>query len=436
MSPQHEIRMAAASTPFSRRSVLKAGLLGAGAALSTSLLAACSTGGGSSSGGKTTIRVWDWYTGQTAGMKKLIADFEESHKSITVEHRVIADPNSYLVALQAAVSGGNVPDIFAPGERALTYGKQGVSLDLKQSLGSSFLATNQEFTVDGKQYAVGYMAQTFGLFYNPDVLAKAGVDGEPETWDDLIEAAAKINATGVPTLAIGNNPTSNTGDFFFPLITQVTDDPTYFLKLDALSKGASWDSAPVRKAIELNEKIIAGKVFVANSTGVTSQQAERLFYTEGAAMLYSGSFEPQAFAQDAPASFVKKYKVMKFPAYATGKRHWNADQAGAAYSVSSQTKSKDATLEFIKYMYEPTRYSALMNGTMAMPSTKDAVDKITSPIIKQMAGWLDDGCPHIPFGAGTLAVGDPLSKIYSDPTLSSSQVSKEIQAAVLNAAGK
>jgi ABC-type glycerol-3-phosphate transport system substrate-binding protein len=422
----------------SRRSVLKFGLAGATFAATGSLAACAPT---STGGGKTTIRLWDWYTGQTASMKRLIAQFEESHKSITVEHRVIADPNSYLVSLQAAVSAGNVPDIFAPGERALTYGRQGVSLDLKSAMGSSFLkdffpATNQEFTVDGKQYGLGYMAQTFGLFYNPAMLAKAGVDGEPETWDDLIEAAGKINATGVPTLAIGNNPTSNTGDFFFPLITQVTDDPTLFLKLDALEKGTTWDSEPVRKAIALNEKIISGNVIVKNSTGLTGQQAERLFYTGGAAMLYSGSFEPQAFAQDAPKAFVNSYKVMPFPAYASGKRHWNADQAGAAYSVSSETKSKDATLEFLKYMYEPSRYSKLMNDSMAMPATKDATAKITSPIIKQMAGWLKDGCPHIPFGAGTLAVGDPLSKIYSDPSLSPNSISKEIQAAVLNAAGK
>jgi ABC-type glycerol-3-phosphate transport system substrate-binding protein len=374
-------------------------------------------------------------------MKKLIAEFEASHKSITVDHRVTSDPNAYLVSLQAAVSANNIPDIFAPGERALTYGKQGVSADLKSELGSSFLkdffpATNQEFTVGGKQYAIGYMAQTFGLFYNPAILSKAGVDGEPETWDDLIAAAAKINATGVPTLAIGNNPTSNTGDFFFPLITQVTDDPTLFLKLDALEKGVSWDSDPVRKAIALNEKIIAGKVFVPNSTGITNQQAERLFYTGGAAMLYSGSFEPQAFQTDAPPAFAKSYKVMQFPAYASGKRHWNADQAGAAYAVSSQTKSKDAVNEFLNYMYEPSRYSKLMNDSMAMPATQAATEKISSPIIKQMAGWLKDGCPHIPFGAGTLAVGDPLSKIYGDPTLDPSTVSKQIQAAVLNAAGK
>jgi len=54
----------------------------------------------------------------------------------------------------------------------------------------------------------------------------------------------------------------------------------------------------------------------------------------------------------------------------------------------------------------------------------------------QMTSWLlgGEGCPHIPFGNGTVAAGDPLSQIFEgkgDPAA----VAKEMQAAVLNAKG-
>jgi len=436
--PQRMLAASALGAELSRRTVFK--LVGAGAAAAA--LASCTPAGtstGGSSGGKTVVRMWSWYVGQKDEFPKVIKAFEAKHPSIKIDNRIFGTPDQYLPALQAAISGGDVPEIFAPHTRALTYGKQGVSADLIKELGSSFLkdffpATNQEYTLGGKQYAVGYMAQTFGLFYNPDLLAAAGVNGEPETWDDLIAAAAKINATGKATLAFSANPTVSAGDFFLPLITQVSDDPTYFLKLDQLESGFSWDSDVVVKALQLNDKIVKAKVFQPRTTGTSGVQAEQLFYTGGAAMFFSGSWTPQSLVQDAPPEFGKKYKVMKTPAISSGGRHWTADQAGAGWSVAAGSKAKDAALEFLKFMYSAEQYSPMMNGSNSMPSTASAAAMIESPIIKLMTSWLPDGCPHIPFGAGSAAGLEPLGKIF-DQTESPEKVAKEMQAAVLNARG-
>jgi len=438
---QRTLAASALEVEFTRRTLLRAGLGTAAMAAMAPLLAACGSSGSSAGGtnGKTVVRMWSWYTDQKDEFPKVIKAFEDKNPSIKIDNRIFGTPDQYLPALQAAVAGGDIPEIFAPHTRALTYGKQGVSADLKKELGSSFLAdffppTNQEYTADGKQYAIGFMAQTFGLFYNPELLAAAGVDGEPETWDDLIAAAAKINATGKSTLSISCNPTVSAGDFFLPLITQVSDDPTYFLKLDQLQEGFSWDSDVVVKALQLNDKIVKAKVFQPGTTGTSGPQSQQLFSTGGAAMFFSGSWTPQGLVQDAPPAFVKKYKVMKTPAIAKGKRHWTADQAGAGWSVAEGSKAKDAALEFLKFMYLPEQYSPLMNRSNSMPSTRSAAAKIESPIIKLMTSWLPDGCPHIPFGAGSAAALDPLGKIF-DQTGSPEEVAKEMQAAVLNARG-
>jgi ABC-type glycerol-3-phosphate transport system substrate-binding protein len=423
-----------------RRSLLKFGLAGAGAAATAGLLSACSGGSSSSSsGGKTTVRVWSWYTEQKDTLPKVIKDFEAKHPNIKVNLRIFGTPDQYLPALTAAVSGGDVPEIFAPHVRAITYGEQGISADLKKELGSSFLkdffpAENQEYSKGGKQYAIGWEAQTFGIFYNPDIFAQAGVDGEPETWDDLIAAAAKINATGKKSVAFSANPGTSALDFFLPLITQVTDDPTYFLKLDQLEKGYKWTNAPVVQALELNDKIVKANVFQPGTTGTSGDQATQLFYTGGSAMLYAGSWIPQGLIQNATPDFVKKYKIMKTPAIKSGARHWTADQAGAGFAVSETSKAKDAALELVKYLYSPDVYSKLMNQSNSMPATQSAVERVTSPQIKLMASWLPDGCPHIPFGAGSSAAGDPLTKIF-DQKAPASEVAKEMQAAVLNAKG-
>jgi hypothetical protein len=53
-----------------------------------------------------------------------------------------------------------------------------------------------------------------------------------------------------------------------------------------------------------------------------------------------------------------------------------------------------------------------------------------------MTSWLldGDGCPHIPFGPGSVAAGDPLAKIF-DGKGEPAAVAKEMQQAVQNAKG-
>ncbi|MBO0813497.1 MAG: extracellular solute-binding protein [Microlunatus sp.] len=424
-----------------RRTLLQAGLAGAGAALTGGSLAACSGGSGSSSGGKTTVRLWSWYTEQQNTLPKVLKDFESKHANISVQMRIFGTPDQYLPALTAAVSGGDVPEIFAPHVRALTYGEQGISADLKKDLGTDFLkdffpAENQEYTdpANGKQYAIGWEAQTFGIYYNPDLFARAGVNGEPQTWDDLIAVAAKVNASGKQSVAFSANPGTSALDFFLPLITQVTNDPTYFLKLDQLADGFAWTNKPVVDALSLNDRIVRAGVFQKGTTGTSGEQASQLFYTGASAMLYSGSWEPAGFIQNASPAFVKKYKVMRTPALKSGARHWTADQAGAGFSVSETSKAKDAALELIKYLYTPDIYSKLMNDSASMAATQSGVARATDPKIKLMASWLPDGCPHIPFGPGSSSAGDPLQKIF-ESSASPQQVAKDMQDAVTNAKG-
>jgi maltose-binding protein MalE len=140
--------------------------------------------------------------------------------------------------------------------------------------------------------------------------------------------------------------------------------------------------------------------------------------------------------KNAPAAFAKKYKVMKTPAIAAGKRHWCANQAGAGWAVAETSKNKAAALEFLRFLYSADQYSPTMNDSNSMPATKSAAARIQLPIMKQMTSWLieGDGCPHIPFGPGSTAAGDPLSKIF-DGTGQPAAVAKEMQQAVLNAKG-
>lgn len=179
--------------------MLKAGGTAAAALAMAQLVAACAPSG-RSSGGNTVVRMWSWYKDQQDEFPKLIKAFEEKDPSIKTENRIFGTPDQYLLALQAAAEG-DVPEIFAPRARALVCGTPGISADPTKELGSTFLqdffdSADKEYTTGGKQYAVGWLAQTFGIFYNPDLLAapgrarRGGMDRRSERVRDFLASDA------------------------------------------------------------------------------------------------------------------------------------------------------------------------------------------------------------------------------------------------------
>jgi ABC-type glycerol-3-phosphate transport system substrate-binding protein len=399
-----------APSTLSRRSVLRGGLAGAAALAAPAIVSGCDspdTGGSTSTGGKATVRLWTWYNEQRDEWPKLVDEFQSANPNVVVQNRVFGDPDSYLPALQAAVSAGDPPEIFAPHVLAIEYGKAGVSANLTADLGEDFLkdffkSTRDEYTDAGKQYALGWMAQTFGIFYDPALFAQAKAD-VPETWDDLKVAADRLKAVGKLPLAVSNSPGTSGLDFFLPLITQVTDNPQLVLDLDLQRNGARWDSAPVIQALAKVDELNKAGALVPNANALQGPQAEQLLYTGKAAMLFSGSWTPQGFVQNAPEAFVKRYKVAETPAWAAGRKHWTANQAGAGLAVSNNSKNKAAALDFVKFIYEPQRYIRTMNASNSMPSTQTAGAQVSNPILKQMTQWLLEGkgAAHILFGKGS-----------------------------------
>ncbi len=127
---------------------------------------------------------------------------------------------------------------------------------------------------------------------------------------------------------------------------------------------------------------------------------------------------------------------MKTPAIRAGAKHWTANQAGAGWAVSETSKNKDAALTFIKFLYDEANYSPTMNNSNSMPATKSAAAVIENATMKQMTSWLieGEGCPHIPFGNGTVAAADPMVQTFEGKG-EPAAVAKQMQAAVQNAKG-
>ena len=70
-------------------------------------------------------------------------------------------------------------------------------LDKFVSSYGSNIGKNQLIRIDGKVYAVAFMANAQHLFYREDILKQAGINTPPKTYEEMIDAAEKIRSQGL-----------------------------------------------------------------------------------------------------------------------------------------------------------------------------------------------------------------------------------------------
>jgi multiple sugar transport system substrate-binding protein len=149
------------------------------AALTT--LAGCSGGGSADSGQATTVNWWTWSPDQAIAYEQCIPAFEKANPTIKVK---ITNYNvsDYFTKLTSGFVSGDAPDAFMNSVTYLqSYAGQGQLLALddyiskdKLDLGQYAIGTDGWKYKDGKQYALPMDWATGALYYNKDLLAKAG----------------------------------------------------------------------------------------------------------------------------------------------------------------------------------------------------------------------------------------------------------------------
>ena len=367
-----------------------------------------------SSGEPAVVRFWSWYTDQEDQFPKIVADFEALNPNIKVDLQIKADvEGAYLPALLAAAAADDLPEIYAPHVYSVEFGRNGLAADLLKELGADFMSdffpsANSMFLAGGAQYAVGWMAQTMGFYYDPDIFAAAGIDGEPATWDEMTVASNMIKEKVAGNLGMmqeANNGFS-VNDLWFPMITGFSGDPDTVRALDAGE--IPWTDQSVVDALTLYRRTLDEGLWAEGQTGMDQVACLNALYAGKGAAFYSGSWNPGRIYKDAPPELLERLKVMKTPAVAAGGRHWTGNSAGAAFSVANNSPNKDAALTFMKYLYSPDVYAWTMSESVSLPATKSAAEQVTDPIIKTMASWLPDGCRHWLTGPAGQIVADTI----------------------------
>ena len=166
--------------------------------LSASAIAGCG-GSSESSSGSADLTLWTGFTDRELGvMKDVIADFEKTHPDIHV--KVVGGISDDKIV--AAIRGGNAPDVahsFDAGAYTGAYCSNGAWIDLADYMNQDGLSDDvfpevprQYSQFEGTRCALPMLADVYGLYYNKDLFAKAGLDGPPQTVSQLMDYAKKL----------------------------------------------------------------------------------------------------------------------------------------------------------------------------------------------------------------------------------------------------
>ena len=166
--------------------------------LSASVIAGCG-GSSESSSGSADLTLWTGFTDRELGvMKDVVADFEKTHPDIHV--KVVGGISDDKIV--AAIRGGNAPDVahsFDAGAYTGAYCSNGAWIDLADYMKQDGVSDDvfpevprQYSQFEGTRCALPMLADVYGLYYNKDLLAKAGLDSPPKTVSQLMDYAKKL----------------------------------------------------------------------------------------------------------------------------------------------------------------------------------------------------------------------------------------------------
>ncbi|UOE44835.1 ABC transporter substrate-binding protein [Agromyces larvae] len=275
----------------------RAGALIAAAAVPALVLTGCAgpSGGGQSSDTISVVTRWAAGSAEAEIQQRVFDAFTED-TGIKVEFTDGLENIDDQV--ETAVAAGKSPDLVIVNlyDKTLGWLDAGVTVPLDDQLAEWGLADRiQPSALDewrvggdpaGELQGLPYSGFNWPLWYNTDLLAKAGVDEIPTTTDDLIDAAASLRAAGVPPLIVGGNDWSGQ-KLFYQIIQSYADADT---TKQVMSEGGYCETDDIVKGIELFTELRDAGVFVDDVAGYTADDMYATYFAGEAAAMPAGSW--------------------------------------------------------------------------------------------------------------------------------------------------
>lgn len=314
--------------------------------------------------------------------EQLPALVKEKWPNVTLEVTKLPDDN-YYTSLKTKLASGECPDIistqpmYAGQNACYTLAEAGYlaslnDLDCVQGREESLASVTYEGNIVDLVAGVSIL----GTYYNKDLFAQAGIENEPQTWDEFLEACQKLQDAGIQPIVMGDKDQYVLQFGLYQLAANeiYSQNPDFDTQLrtgeTSFTDEGTWD-----KVLEMYNTLYEnGYIDASKSLGYGASQAITEFIDGNAAMTFDGSFNAAAImASGTAGDFERGY----FPIPGTN-GVYTATCLGGGYSIYSGSEYVDVCKEIMDFWMdgESEAWSAYLATGNVIATYGNGVDSI------------------------------------------------------------
>ncbi len=310
-----------------------------------------------------TVRVTvSFYSAATGPyFEKMATEFTKANPGTEIKIQVV-NWDGLLQKLRTDIAGGANSDISIIGTRwLLDFVRDDVAEPLdgymdpafKDRFIGPFLKPGE---IDGKVYGLPIAASARAMYYNKEMLTKAGFPNGPSTWDDVVAAAAKIKEQGFPGFAMMAKGTEVDVYYYYALWSFGGD------VIGPDGKAAFASPAGVT-ALNLYKSLVDHGLTQDSPTNYTRADIQDLFKQGRVGMVISLPFLINQIAKEAPKL---EYGIVPVPKGTNSATYAVTDSV----VMFKNSKVKASAWKFLDFLFTKGPRVEFTKGEGFLPTTK------------------------------------------------------------------
>jgi multiple sugar transport system substrate-binding protein len=312
----------------------------------------------------------DYDAAPLAAMELIIADFEAANPDIDIQLNNF-DHEGYKTAIRNFLTA-DAPDLanWYAGNRMAPFVTSGQFMDvsgvweangLKDSLGSALAS----MTIDGKQWGIPYTYYQWGIYFNKDAYAAAGVDvpgPDGVSWDQFVSNCEKFAAAGIDCITTGTKALWP-GAGIFDYLNLRTNG--YEFHMDLTAGKVAWTDDKVKATFAEWAKV--QPYITKNHAAIDWQDAAALLVQGKAANYVMGNFAVAVFKEGGMTN--DNLGFMRFPEITPGLKR--AEEAPTdTVHIPAGAKNPDDAKKFLAFLASPEAQTAINAAMGQLPINK------------------------------------------------------------------
>jgi multiple sugar transport system substrate-binding protein len=332
--------------------------------------------GGGGGGGGDTLTLWhmEQPPNRVDAWQALIDRYNETDPEFAVEQQV-QDWNQIYTKIAGAVQSSTQPDILFTLPDFTTYvrplGKVRPVTEVVEEIdgehGYSEAAT-APYTDEGEVWAVPMYGMVQMLWYRKDLLAEAGIDEGPRTWEDLLAAAEAATKDGQSGIALPAGKNLATDQVVYSLM--LTNGAGNFFTEDGQP---DFDRPEVVETFEFYDRLM--EFSPPDSANYSWGEPQAAFNSGAAAMAIEKGQYLLPF-EDESGRPAEDLGCAPIPQPAEGGQSGSIYYSNAAMVLSEDDARAEAAQDFLAWLLDPENYGDFLNAEpgLFLPLTESGAE--------------------------------------------------------------